>query len=182
MKLSDEYAFLTTNLQTLAPLEIGMAEEFRMSSSPLNSITLCNLPVLLFRYTRTSKNQYRFLHGLNTRICTNHQLIVSPLHNRALRMFDYTSYFVTIGFSNTVQLRLLGNYSVMLVLLESLLCCLARHFFLLFFLLFPSLFLLLSFPHVTKTCYSISVCQVLRKQAYTKTLATFESCNWFCHG
>ena len=106
MKLSDEYAaFLTTNLQTLAPLEIGMAEEFRMSSSPLNSITLCNLPVLLFRYTRTSKNQYRFLHGLNTRICTNHQLIVSPLHNRALRMFDYTSYFVTIGLSNTVQLR-----------------------------------------------------------------------------
>ena len=105
MKLSDEYAFLTTNLQTLAPLEIGMAEEFRMSSSPLNSTTLCNLPVLLFRYTRTSKNQYRFLHGLNTRICTNHQLIVSPLHNRALRMFDYTSYFVTIGLSNTVQLR-----------------------------------------------------------------------------
>ena len=105
MKLSDEYVFLTTNLQTLAPLEIGMAEEFRMPSSPPNSVTLCNLPVLLFRYTRTSKNQYRFLHGLNTRICTNHQLIVSPLHNRALRMFDYTSYFVTIGLSSTVQLR-----------------------------------------------------------------------------
>ena len=43
---------------------------------------------------------------------------------------DYTSYFVTVGLSNTVQLRLLGNYSVMLELLESLLCCPARHFLL----------------------------------------------------
>ena len=54
-------------------------------------------------------------------------------------MFDYTSYFVTVGLSNTVQLRLLGNCSVMLELLESLLCCLARHFFfLLIVFLFPS--------------------------------------------
>ena len=57
-------------------------------------------------------------------------------------MFDYTSYFVTVGLSNTVQVRLLGNYSVMLVPLESLLCCLARHFFLL--LLSPPFSLLLS--------------------------------------
>ena len=35
-------------------------------------------------------------------------------------LFDYTSYFVTVGLSNTMQLRLLGNYSVMLELLESL--------------------------------------------------------------
>ena len=38
MNFSDEYTFLTTTVlyQTLAPLEIeiGMAEEFRMSSSP----------------------------------------------------------------------------------------------------------------------------------------------------
>ena len=121
-----------------------------MSSSTLNNIiTLCNLPVLLFRYTTTSKNQYRHLQGLNTRICTNHQLLVSPLHNRAPRMFDYTSYFVTVGLSNKVHLRLLGNYSVMLEPLESLLCCLARHFFLLIFpfispLLFPPFSLLLS--------------------------------------
>ena len=54
------------------------------------------------------------------------------------RLFDYTSYFVTIGLSNTVQLRLLGNYVVMLELLESLLSCLARHFFLLIFLYFFS--------------------------------------------
>ena len=53
------------------------------------------------------------------------------------RLFDYTSYFVTIGLSNTVQLRLLGSYVVILELLESLLCCLARHFFL---LIFPSFF------------------------------------------
>ena len=77
-------------------------------------------------------------------------------------MFDYTSYFVTVGLSNTVQLRLLGNYSVMLELLESLLCCLARYF----------VFLLLSFPDVIKTCYSTSVCQALRNQAYTNTLAS----------
>ena len=37
-----------------------------------------------------------------------------------LYMFDETSYFETVGLSNTVQLRLLGNYSVMLELLESL--------------------------------------------------------------
>ena len=74
-------------------------------------------------------------------------------------MFDYTSYFVTIGLSNTVQLRLLGHSPVMLELLESLLCCLARHF----------LFLLLSFPDVIKTCYSTSVCQALRNQTYTNT-------------
>ena len=57
-------------------------------------------------------------------------------------MFDDTSYFVTVGLSNTVQLRLLGNYSVMLELLESLLCCLTRPFF---FLLLSSSFFLLSF-------------------------------------
>ena len=56
-------------------------------------------------------------------------------------MFDYASYFVTFGLSNTVQLRLLDNYAVMLELLESLLCCLARYFFL---LLFPHFSLLLS--------------------------------------
>ena len=66
-----------------------------------------------------------------------------------IRLFDYTSYFVTVGLSNTVQLRSLGNYSVMLELLECLLCCLARPFF----------FLLLSFLDVIKTCYSTSVCQ-----------------------
>ena len=54
-------------------------------------------------------------------------------------MFDCTSYFVTVGLSNTVQLRLLGNYSGMLELLESLLGCLVRHFFSLLFL-FPLLF------------------------------------------
>ena len=53
-------------------------------------------------------------------------------------VFDDTSYCVTVGLSNTVQLRLFGNYSVMLELLESLLCCLTWHFF---FLLPPSSFL-----------------------------------------
>ena len=104
-------------------------------------------------------------------------------------MFDYTSYFVTVGLSNTVQMRLLGNYSVMLELLESLLCCLARYFFLLlssfffFFLLFFFFFFSssVSFPDVIKTCYSTSACQALRNQACTKTLAIFRSCNWFRH-
>ena len=95
-----------------------------------------------------------------------------PLSHRSkqeIAMFDDTSYFVTVGLSNPVQLRLLGNYSVMLELLESLLCCLTWHFF---FLLPPCFFLLLSFPDVTKTCCSTSVCQALRNQAYTKTLAS----------
>ena len=63
-------------------------------------------------------------------------------------MFDDTSYFVTVGLSNTVQLRLLGKYSVMLELLESLLCCPTRHSFFFLVLLLscsPSSFLLLSF-------------------------------------
>ena len=88
-----------------------------------------------------------------------HKTYIGDVRCDAGRVFDYTSYFVTVGLSvglsNTVQLRLLGYYSVMLELLESLLCCLARHFF----------FLLLSFPDVIKTCYSTSVCQVLRNQA-----------------
>ena len=110
-------------------------------------------------------------------------------------MFDYTSYFVTVGLSNTVQMRLLGNYSVMLELLESLLCCLARYLFLLlssffFFLLsssFSSFFslLLLEFCFISgcnKDVISTSACQALRNQACTKTLAIFRSCDWFCHG
>ena len=39
------------------------------------------------------------------------------------RVFDYTSYFVAVGLSNTVQLRSLENHPDMLELLESLLCC-----------------------------------------------------------
>ena len=46
---------------------------------------------------------------------------------------------MTVGLSNTVQLRLLENYSVMLELLESLLCCLGSA--LLFFPPFSFLFL-----------------------------------------
>ena len=45
-----------------------------------------------------------------------------------------------------------------------------------------SSFLLLSFPDEIKACYSTSVSQALRNQAYTNTLATFGSCNWFGHG
>ena len=48
-------------------------------------------------------------------------------------VFDHTSYFVTVGLSNTVQLRLLGNYSGILKILEPILCCLVRHFLLFFF-------------------------------------------------
>ena len=49
--------------------------------------------------------------------------------------------FDTVGLSNTAQLRLLENYSVMLELLESILCWLARHFFLVRFPYFSLLFL-----------------------------------------
>ena len=38
-------------------------------------------------------------------------------------VFDYTFYFVTVGSSNTAQMRLLGNYPGMLERLEFLLCC-----------------------------------------------------------
>ena len=58
-----------------------------------------------------------------------HKTYIGDARCDAGRVFDYTSYFVTVGLSNTVQLWLLGNYPVMLELLESLLCCLARHFF-----------------------------------------------------
>ena len=99
---------------------------------------------------------------------TRTMMIVSPTDDVNLCcylsfiMIDYTSYFVTVGLSNTVQLRLLGNCSMMLELLESLLCCLARHFF-----------VLLSFPDVIMTCSSTSVSQALRHQAYTKHASVF---------
>ena len=109
------------------------------------------------------------------------EVSLTPAALRAGFLFGYTSYFVTVGLSNTVQLPLLANYSVMLELLESLLCCLARHFF--FFLLFIFSFSSsVSFPGVKKTCCSTSVCQALRNQTYTNALVTFRSCNWFCHG
>ena len=53
-----------------------------------------------------------------------HKTYIGDVRCDAGRVFDYTSYFVTVGLSNTVQLRLLGNYSVILKLVESLLCCL----------------------------------------------------------
>ena len=88
-----------------------------------------------------------------------HKTYIGDVRCDAGSVFDYTSYFGTVDLSITMQLRLLGNYSVMLELLEPLLCCLARHFF----------FLLLSFPDVIKTCYSTSVCQASRNQACTNT-------------
>ena len=93
----------------------------------------------------------------------------------SIALFHYTSCIVTVGLSNTVQLRLLGNYSGILKLLESTLCCLrvVRHFFLFSFSCYAS------FPDVTKACYSTSVCQALQNQTYTKTLASFISYNWF---
>ena len=76
-----------------------------------------------------------------------HKTYIGDVRCDTGRVLDYTSYFVTVGLSNTVQLRWLENYSVMLELLESLLCCLARHLF----------FLILFSPDVIKTCHSTSV-------------------------
>ena len=93
-----------------------------------------------------------------------HATVVSSTN--LLTMFDYTCYFVTVGLSSAVQLRLLVNCSGMLELLESVLCCLVRHFFPLSFVFS------VSFPDVIKTCYSISVCQALRNQTYRKIQST----------
>ena len=72
-----------------------------------------------------------------------HKTFIGDVRCDAGRVSDYTPYFVTVGLSNTAQLRVFGNYPGMLELLESLLYCLVRH-------LFSSS---LSFPHVIKTFY-----------------------------
>ena len=55
---------------------------------------------------------------------------IDDVRHDAGSVFDYTSYFVTVGLTNKVQLRLLGNYPGMLELLESLLLCyLVGHLF-----------------------------------------------------
>ena len=54
----------------------------------------------------------------------------------------------------------------MLKLLDSLLCCLVQHFFILF------ISCSISFPDVIRTCYLTSVCQALRNQTYTKSNQT----------
>ena len=85
------------------------------------------------------KPGYLLFRTLNYCLEKPHKTYIGDVRCDAGRVFDYTSYFVTVGLSNTVQLRLLENYSVMLELLESLLCCLARRFFfLLLFFFFPS--------------------------------------------
>ena len=91
------------------------------------------------------------------------------------RVFDDTSYFVTVGLSNTVQLRLLGKYSVMLELLESLLCCLTRYS--LFFLVFPSYVLLLSFSEGNKyvfTLFNLRVLSLTEPGLYQETRSAHE--------
>ena len=75
------------------------------------------------------KPGYLIFRTLNYCLKKQHKTYIGDVRCDAGRVFDYTSYFVTVGLSNTVQLRLLGNYSVMLELLESLSCCPARHFF-----------------------------------------------------
>ena len=96
------------------------------------------------------------LHPACSAVLSNLQRQTRRASPKSMRvsMFDDTSYFVTVGLSNTVQLRLLGKYLVMLELLESLLCCLTRHsfFFLVLLLLSCSLssFLLLSFSECNK--------------------------------
>ena len=91
-----------------------------------------------------------------------HKTYIADVRCDAGRAFDYTSYFLTVGLSNTAQLRLLGNYPGMLELLDTLLCCL-------WFGSSSSYISSLSVPHVIKTCYSTSVCQALRNQTYAKT-------------
>ena len=104
--------------------------------------------------------------ALNYCLKKPHKTYIGDVRCDAGRVFDYTPYFVTVGLSNTVQLRLLRNYSGMLELLESRLYCMVRHFFLFFFS--SSYF----FSDVINTCYSTSVCQASWNQTYTKTPAS----------
>ena len=95
------------------------------------------------------KTGYLLFRTLNYCLKKPHKTYIGGVRCDAGRVFDYTSYFVTVGLSDSVQLRLLGNYSVMLELLESLLCYLARHFLLCssfssFFFLFLELCFLFS--------------------------------------
>ena len=71
-------------------------------------------------------------HALNYCLKKPHKTYIGDVRCDAGRVFDYIPYFVTVGLSNTVQLRLLRKYSGILELLESLLCCLVRHFFIFF--------------------------------------------------
>ena len=82
------------------------------------------------------KPGYLLFRTLNYCLKKPHKTYIGDVRCDEDRVFDCTSYFVTVGLSNTVQLRLLGNCSGMLELLESLLCCLARHFFSFLLLLF----------------------------------------------
>ena len=82
---------------------------------------------------------YLLFCTLNYCLKKPHKTYIGDVRCDAGRVFDYTSYFVTVGSSNTVQLRLLGNHSGMLELLKSLLYCLVRHFF-------PSSLVLFPFP------------------------------------
>ena len=73
------------------------------------------------------KPRYLLFRTLNNCLKKPHKTYIGDVRCDAGRVLDYTSYFVTVGLFNTrVQLRLLGNYTVMLELLESFLCCLAR--------------------------------------------------------
>ena len=114
------------------------------------------------------------------------------------QMFDDTSYIVSVGSSNTVQLRLLllGHYPGVLEFLESLLCCLVWDIsLLLFFLLFLSflsrcnkdVFFNLRVSSLTES----DLCKAVRG---LQTLSNFQLLshfwaarlqlitNWLCHG
>ena len=69
------------------------------------------------------KPGYLLIRTLNYCLKKPHMTYIGDVRCDARRVFDYTSYFVTVGLSNGMQLRSLRNYSVMLELLKSLLCC-----------------------------------------------------------
>ena len=74
-------------------------------------INLLRLPLeILHSYDRQSSTAaYIYLLGLCIccrGLCTE----VAYMYVVSKYLFDYTSYFVTVSSSNTVQLQLLGNY------------------------------------------------------------------------
>ena len=112
----------------------------RIGGIPLSCQLLTLCPHLRLKFVVTLhfcpflKKHPRFSCGTFNRICIS--FVGQRPDEVGFTIFDGTSYFVTVGLSNTVQLRLLGNFSVMLELLESLLCCLTRHFFFLLIFFF----------------------------------------------
>ena len=116
------------------------------------------------------KPGYPLFHTLNFCLKKPHKTYIGDIRCDTGRVLDYTSYFVTVGLSNTYAATAavgklfsdVETFRVSFVLLNSALPSFF-FFFLLFLFSFSSS---VSFPDLIKMCYSTSVCQALRNRAY----------------